>query len=114
MKGLTAFLKRHGRFYTALALGLVAFAAARQNGFDAPLLLGGDVFYAVFLSLIGVMIARQKKSDLKQRAKSEDEGILIVLLITIATMGFFCEAVFTALNKKHGLEIVPLLLGGVG
>jgi uncharacterized membrane protein len=114
MKGLIALLFRHGRFYTALVLGLAAVAAARLTGFDAPLLLGGDVFYAVFLSLIGVMIARQKKSDLKQRAKSEDEGILIVLLITIATMGFFCEAVFTALNKKHGLEVVPLLLGGVG
>ncbi|MBW8708876.1 MAG: DUF1345 domain-containing protein [Alphaproteobacteria bacterium] len=89
-------------------------AATSLAGFDAPLLAGGDVFYIVFLILCGVMIARQKKADLKQRAKIEDEGIGIVLLITIATMSFFCDAVFTALNRKHGLEVTPLLLAGIG
>ncbi len=114
MKGLTALLSRHGRFYIALIFGLAALAATRAMGFDAPLLAGGDVFYLIFLILIGIMIARQKSGDLKKRAKSEDEGILIVLLITLATMGFFCDAVFTALNKKHGSEIAPLLLAAGG
>ena len=114
MKGLIAILSRHGRFSIALACGLVTVAAAHLVGFDAPLLAGGDVFYVVFLVLCGVMIAGQKKSDLKKRAKSEDEGIGIVLLITMATMGFFCDAVFTALNRKHGLEITPLVLAGIG
>jgi uncharacterized membrane protein len=114
MKGLITILSRHGRFYIALACGLAAGAAAHLTGFDAPLLAGGDVFYLVFLILCGVMIAGQKAGDLKKRAKSEDEGILIVLLITVATAGFFCDAVFTALNKKHGLEIIPLVLAGVG
>ena len=98
MKGLIAFFARHGRFYIALACGLAAVVVARLLGFDAPLLAGGDVFYLVFLILCGVMIAGQKKADLKRRAKSEDEGIVVVLLITVATMGFFCDAVFIALN----------------
>ena len=68
----------------------------------ARLLAGGDVFYLVFLILIVVMVAGQKPADLKKRAKSEDEGIVIVMLITVATMAFFCDAVFIALNKKHG------------
>jgi uncharacterized membrane protein len=114
MKGLIAFLARHGRFYIALVCGLATIGAARLLGFDAPLLAGGDVFYLVFLVLCGVMIAGQKKADLKRRAKSEDEGIVVVLLITVATMGFFCDAVFTALNKKHGLDIPPLVLAGIG
>src|SRR3954470_1396415 len=114
MKGLITILSRHGRFYIALVSGLVTIAATRAAGFDAPLLAGGDVFYLVFLILCGVMIAGQKKSDLQKRAKSEDEGVLIVLLITVTTMGFFCDAVFTALNNKHGLEIGPLALAGIG
>jgi uncharacterized membrane protein len=61
-----------------------------------------------------VMIAGQKTGDLKTRAKKEDEGIGIVLLITVATMAFFCDAVFTALNRKHAIEILPLALAGVG
>jgi len=114
MKGLITFLSHHMRFYIALACGLATVAVAHLVGFDAPLLAGGDVFYLVFLILCGVMIAGQKKSDLKRRAKSEDEGIVVVLLITLTTIGFFCDAVFTALNKKHGLEITPLVLAGIG
>jgi len=114
MKGLIAILSRHGRFYIALACGLATVLAARALGLDAPLLAGGDVFYLVFLALCLVLIAGQKAADLKQRAKSEDEGIGIVLLITLATIGFFCDAVFTALNRKHGIEVAPLVLAGIG
>src|SRR5471030_2630665 len=114
MKGLIAFLSRHKRFYIALVCGLATALVARLLGFDAPLLAGGDVFYLVFLILCGVMIAGETASDLKQRAESEDEGIVIVLLVTLATVAFFCDAVFTTLNKKHGLDIPPLLLAGIG
>ena len=107
-------LSRHGRFYSALACGLAAIALSYLIGFDAPLLAGGDVFYLVFLTLCGVMIARLKKSDLKLRAKSEDEGMVIVFLITLATIGFFCDAVFTALNKQNGIETLPLILAAIG
>ncbi|MCX7281931.1 MAG: DUF1345 domain-containing protein [Alphaproteobacteria bacterium] len=114
MKGLVTFLSRHVRFYIALACGLATVAISHLMGFDAPLLAGGDVFYLIFLIICGVMIAGQKKADLKERAKSEDEGIAVVILITLATMGFFCDAVFTALSKKHDLEVTPLILAGIG
>ena len=114
MKGQISFLSRHMRFYIALACGLSTIAIAHITGFDAPLLAGGDVFYLIFLIICGVMIAGQKKADLKKHAKNEDEGIGIVILITLATMGFFCDAVFTALSRKHGLEITPLVLAGIG
>jgi uncharacterized membrane protein len=114
MKGLIGILSRHGRFYIALACGLATAVAARALGFDAPLLAGGDIFYLVFLGLCLAMIAGQKTGDLKMRAKAEDEGIVIVLLITLATMAFFIDAVFTALNRKHGIELPALLLAGIG
>lgn len=114
MMGLITVLSRHGRFYIALALGLATAAATWAAGFDAPLLAGGDVFYLVFLVLCLVMIAGQKTQDLKHRARTEDEGIGIVLLIIVATMGFFTYGVFTALNKKHGLDVPPLVLAGLG
>jgi len=114
MKRPISLLSRHGRFYIALVLGGATAAAMHLAGFDAPLLAGGDVFYLVFLTLCLVMIAGQKTGDLKTRAKNEDEGIGIVLLITVATMAFFCDAVFTALNRKHAIEILPLALNALG
>jgi len=114
MRNLVAAFARHGRFYSALLCGAVTVLAAHQMSFAAPFIAGGDVFYAVFLLLIGVLVARMKPADLEGRAKSEDEGIVIVLLITLATMAYFTDAVFTALNRKHGLELLPLLLAGMG
>jgi uncharacterized membrane protein len=114
MKGLITLLSRHGRFYIALACGVTAALAAWQLGFAAPLVVGGDVFYLVFLALCLVMIAGQKTADLKKRAKNEDEGIGIVLLITLATMIFFCNAVFIALNHKDEIGIAPPVLAGIG
>jgi len=111
MQGL---IFRHGRFYSALACGLLTGIAAWRLGFDSPFVAGGNVFYLVFLGLCLVMISRQKPRDLKLRAKTEDEGIGIVLLITVVTMGFFCEAVFIALNKKHVMEVIPLVMSATG
>jgi len=114
MKRLIGLLARHGRFYIALGCGVLTALVTHLSGFDAPLLAGGNIFYLVFLGLCLLMIAGQKTDALKARAKTEDEGIVIVLLITLATMAYFCDAVFTALNRKHGLEIAPLALAGVG
>ncbi|HVW74874.1 MAG TPA: DUF1345 domain-containing protein, partial [Rhizomicrobium sp.] len=114
MRKLPYLFARHARFYSALLCGGVTVLGAHQMGFAAPFIAGGDVFYLVFLLLIGVLVARMKPADLKRRAKREDEGIAIVLVITLATMGFFTDAVFTALNKSHAHELVPLLLAGVG
>jgi uncharacterized membrane protein len=109
-----ATLARHGRFYIALALGLIAAGIAWAAGFDAPMLAGGDVFYLVFLTLCLVLVAVQKPAHLKKRAKTEDEGIGVVLFIILATMGFFFAAVFEALNRKHGIDMPALVLAMIG
>lgn len=114
MKRLIVILSRHARFYIALVLGLATAGAAWAAGFDVPLLAGGDVFYVVFLGLCMVLVARQKTGDLKKRAKTEDVGMGIVFLIIVATMGFFCAAVFEALNRKHGIDVPALALAVAG
>ena len=114
MKELIASLARHMRFYIALAAGLLTSLAMHLYGLDVAFLAGGDVFYLVFLGLCLVKVAWETTADLKLRAKTEDEGIFIVLLITVATMAFFCVAVFTTLNIKHAPAVLPLVLAGIG
>jgi uncharacterized membrane protein len=108
-----AALTRHIRFYIALVCGLVAWAVCRALDLDAAPLAGGDIFYLVFLALC-IPLLGQKAAALKRRAKSEDEGIGIVVLVTLSTMAIFCFAVFTALGRKHNLEILPLALAAIG
>ena len=111
---LTAALSRHIRFYVALACGLAVLLAGRMAGLPVALLAAGDAFYLVFLGLCLTMIAGQSAVDLKRRAKSEDEGIVIVILIILATLSFFSVAVFEAVGKKPHPELLPLLLAGAG
>ena len=107
--------RRHVRFYAALLVRhRGVFVAAARMGAPTALLAGGDAFYLVFLALCAVLVAGQTPADLKRRAETEDEGIGIVVLIIVATMLFFCVAAFAALNKKHGFELLPLVLAGIG
>jgi len=111
--GLRAALTRHVRFYGALVAGALAWLAARKFGLDAAALAGGDLFYLAFLILC-VPLLSQTPKDLKRRAKREDEGIVVVVLITLATMGFFAVAVFVALNQKNNFDVPALVLAGAG
>ena len=111
---LAAALNRHIRFYIALGCGFVALAIGQIVGLSIALFAAGDVFYLVFLGLCAVMIAGETPRDLQKRAKSEDEGIRIVVFIILATMLFFSVAVFEVLAKKHGAGIAPLILAGIG
>lgn len=112
-RSMAAF-SRHVRFYSALGCGLLALLIGRILGMPVAFLAAGDVFYLVFLSLCLAMVAGQSAEDLKKRARNEDEGITIVVLIILATMLFFSIAVFETLNEKHGIAILPLALAAVG
>jgi len=107
-------LGNHVRFFTSLLCGGLAYAGARMAGLPLPGLAAGDVFYGIFLILCLLMIASQSAQDLRARARSEDEGIAIVMLITLATVGFFCFAVFEALANKHTPDIPALVMAGTG
>lgn len=106
-------VRHHARFFTALGCGLAAFGMGLALGLKPPIsaLIGGDVFYAVFLILC-LMIADDHKV-LKRRANQEDEDIAVVVLITLATMGFFCLAVFEALSRDV-FDLPALILAGTG
>ena len=111
---LRAAITRHFRFYTALGLGLVAFGLGRMADLPIALLAGGDVFYLAYLALCLGMLAGKSADDLRAHADSEDEGMGVVILIILVTMVYFSVAVFEALNRKHGLEILPLALAAAG
>ena len=108
-------VRHHARFFTALACGMAAFGAGHWLGmpWPEPVLMGGDVFYGSFLLLCLVLACRSL--DLKKRAKQEDEGIGVVILITLATIGYFCVAVFEVLSHKQGdMDVAALVFAGTG
>ena len=108
-------VRHHARFFTALACGLAGFGVAHGLNlpWPEPVLVGGDVFYGGFLFLCVLLACRSL--DLKKRARQEDEGIAVVVLITLATIGYFCLAVFEALSHKQGdMDVAALVFAGTG
>src|SRR6185312_5937380 len=107
------FLHHHLRFYSAAAAGLGAAAFAHFAGSAIPLLIGGDVFFLVFLGLCLVLLGEDAQT-FARRADSADEGIAVVVVVILAAMLFFSAAVFEALNTKHAASLQPLILAGLG
>jgi uncharacterized membrane protein len=111
---LTRYLHHHGRFAIALLAGGATFVLLRALRFSPSLLAAGDVFFLVFLALNWWLVFRQTPRALEQSAKSEDEGVLIVILVTLIALSFFSDAVFVAVNQKGHIDPVRLGLAVAG
>lgn len=104
----------HSRFYIALMLALLAGGAAAYLHWPVPAAIGGDVFFASYLIGSGFLAARVSREELDRRADVEDEGMLLVLLLTIGAIVFACVGVFEALNQKAATGPAPLVITLIG
>jgi uncharacterized membrane protein len=109
-----AYLRHHFRFTLAALLGLGAYFAAVRLGDPLPLAAAGDAFFFIYLCLHVALAIRLTHEDLDRRASDEDEGILIVALLTVAAISLSCIDIFTALNQKHPPAPLELALALVG
>jgi len=94
-------LYHHGRFYAAVGLGIAVYAASRLLDGPAPLAAAGDAFFLSYLGAAGVLLAKSTPEGLKRRAAREDEGILVVVAITLVIIAINVTAIFIALNRDH-------------
>jgi uncharacterized membrane protein len=104
----------HARFYVALALGIAAYAVARELALPAPAAIASDVFFAAFLISTWWLVFRLSGDDLEHKADIEDEGAFIVTLLTLVAIVYASVAIFAALNQKHhsGPAAIILTLAG--
>jgi uncharacterized membrane protein len=104
-------LVRHRFFYIAAALAVAAGLGAPAFGTNAglPGALGGDVFYCAYLVLTLAHAFRGTPEHLREVAESEDEGILLIILITLSAILFSLVSLFMLLDRSGDPE--PLLMG---
>ena len=106
-------LKHHGRFYAALLLGGLAGAA---TGFVDPLAgitrlpVAGVVFFLVYLATSTATVMEMRPDDLRRRADIADEGMPLILLITVAAVAISIFAIFALLNHRTEPQPLPLLV----
>ena len=110
MRGQIQFhIGRHRWFYLALVSGLAAWIATRALSFNVRLAIAGDTFYFVYLVLIAALVTRTPIASFRDWLDDEDEGVFIVMLITIGAVAISLFSIFSLLNagrKAGDLDLV--------
>lgn len=101
-------IAHHGRFYVALAIGLVVLASTWQQPVYLP--LAGDVFFGVYVALMAVLTPRATAEELRRRACYEDEGIVLIVIITLAAITLSIGSIFTLFFQPKHPDALPLAI----
>jgi uncharacterized membrane protein len=83
-----------------LLIGIVSLVLSRHLQSPLPEAIGGDAFFLSFLSMSWWLVFRLNAADLRRRADIEDEGGIVVSLITVGAIGYASLAVFETLHGK--------------
>ena len=99
---LIRIVRSHPRLFLATVLGLLVIAVdpVRARG-AARLLLGWDVAVVFYLLAVYTMVARADLRSLRQRAALEDEGRLILLMLTVGAAMASLAAIIAELGAMH-------------
>ncbi|NEX93203.1 DUF1345 domain-containing protein [Caulobacter sp. 17J65-9] len=110
MRAFTSHFTRHTPFYGSVLLGVAAWWATPALDDDAlRLVLAGDVFYVAHLVCISVLMSRSGKSFMA-RARRQDEGAVILTLVTVGVVALSLGAVFALLNSPSKPGLFRLLV----
>lgn len=93
-------VRHHGRFYLSVAIGVVVWAAAaawESWGRPVHLLLAGDAFFGVYVVLMAFLATGSTADELRRRARYEDEGIFLIILIALSAIALSIGSIFAVL-----------------
>jgi uncharacterized membrane protein len=107
-------LNHHWRFYACIALGAAVYALTGSLKAPERLLAGGDAFFAAYIAIMAILAARITPGELDRKADVEDEGIALVVLVSLVMIGFASFAIITVLHQKGASDPVELGLAVLG
>lgn len=101
-------VRHHARFYIAVLAGAAVWLLAWPLGERLRWVLAGDVMFAGYLALMAGLVARGTPELMRRRAASADEGLPLIVALTLAAVGFSLVSLFTSLNadsRPGGIEL---------
>src|ERR1700674_1927614 len=101
MRILRDHIWRHRRFYLSTLLGLFAWLMSETLTPPLRLAIAGDTFFVANLVLMTTLAMRITPDQLRNWASVEDEGIILIVLITMAVISFSLVSIFSVLNQSH-------------
>jgi uncharacterized membrane protein len=111
-------IRHHVRFYAAVLLGLAVWAALGALASSLRLVAAGDCFFGVYLATAGLFMLQTTPADIRQRARYADEGIVIIVVLTLVAVVLSLWSMFVLLGREQhpgvarfGLTIASVVLG---
>ena len=106
LKKIYGHLRHHARFYIFGSVGILAWVLAETFiHIPAPdIAIAGDVFFTLYLILALIFVAELTPAHLRKRAEFDDEGILLISLITIGTIALSFVSIFIMINSDETLS----------
>ena len=111
---MRAHIKRHLRFYASAAIGVVVWIMGGLFNLPLRYSMAGNAFFACYLVVMFGVARRATPSEIRRRAASRDEGIILIILITIAAIGLSLGSIFSLLNSPEKSNALHLLLSLIG
>lgn len=91
--------RRHARFLGALAAGAAVGLLTGSLEPALRMLLAGDTFFIVYLVLTGIYVVGATPSHLRERAERADEGLPLIILVTVAAAAVSVGSIFLLLSS---------------
>jgi uncharacterized membrane protein len=103
-------LKRHPRFYLALGCGIASWIASYSVPLHVRIAIAGDAFYSVYLALVVIYVLRVPTAEFRDWLDDRDDGLFIVMIMTLAAVAISLYSIFSLLNAGHKAGGVYLAL----
>jgi uncharacterized membrane protein len=100
-------VRHHARFYLAALIGLLVWLAAPMLRPALRLVVAGDALFASYLASTGLMALRATPDAMRRRADYEDEGMILVIVLTLGAITVSLASIFALIVRDGG---GPLLL----
>jgi len=105
------YLRHHGRFYLSLVAGIIAWLlAVRVEAPPMRLILAGDVFFAAYLISTAWLTSGWTAEDMRRRASGQDEGIRIIVFITLTAIVLSLASIFFLLRQGGPPDEIEIAL----
>lgn len=101
--------RHHGRFYLSVLCGVVVWLLPIPAIEDIQISLAGATFFLAYLISSAILAGGQSTAELREKASSEDEGIVVIVLITLAIIALTVGSLVMLLggDKGNGWFILP-------
>ena len=114
IRSVPRHLKHHLRFYCSALIGLGLWFATGRISPEMRLVAAGDGFFAAYLGFVTLLACKANPDVLRRRASSDDEGIVVIVLITLVAIVLSFYSIFSLLGASGNPDAIHLILAIVG